>query len=203
MYFAVSCFAFISQTTNCQTTELNKHTHTHWSGWTTSYLQSSFLVFVTGQLEDLRLPWELALGHSPQLRLSSSKPWWLQQTVSPIPPHLLPSTFYQFILFQISLFLFISLVRVCVGRSGWFRFLFGWRVNSQAHSLIKLSVSTVMFPCSECVLHPVEVSDHFQTAHIATCRSSDQQHNWCVEFNNMTELKVFTVHTHHMCSVLL
>lgn len=43
----------------------------------------------TGQPEDPRLPWEPAPGPSLQPKLSSSRPWWQQLTVSPVPSRFL------------------------------------------------------------------------------------------------------------------
>lgn len=93
---------------------------THSRVRTTSYLHfslSSFFSPLTEQPEDPRLPWELAPGHSLRPRLSSSRPWWLQLTVSPVPPRSRPPPFLSLHLHSKTNFsLFISVTRACVGR---------------------------------------------------------------------------------------
>lgn len=77
VYFTISCSALHHPV------KLNTHRSTVEENLFTCVFSRFF--FPTGQLEDLRLPWELAPGPSPLLKLSSSKPWWLQPTVGPIP----------------------------------------------------------------------------------------------------------------------
>lgn len=87
VFFAVSCFALHHKP---PTVKAGSYTHAHTPQDNLPVIYSCFyLVFTTGQPEDPRLRWELAPGPSLQLRLNSSRPWWLQLMVSPLPSLLL------------------------------------------------------------------------------------------------------------------